>query len=144
MRIIECPWDLGWRNHWWPGQKPFEQAMSTKPRSQWREKWIKDEAWKTGTIGKFEEIPNSLHLFVWPCTWHVEVPGPGIEPLPVTKPLQWQHQILNPLCHKRTPKPTTSFCCMLIPYQVPPLLLLSLFCPYCHPQFSFYGNPSQL
>ena len=21
-------------------------------------------------------------FFIWPCSWHVEVPGPGIEPTP--------------------------------------------------------------
>ena len=43
------------------------------------------------------------HLF-WPCLWHVEVPGPGIESMPQQLPelLQWQHQTLNLLCHKGT------------------------------------------
>lgn len=36
--------------------------------------------------------------------WHVEVLVPGMEPMPPwrPKPLQWQYQILNPLCHKGT------------------------------------------
>ena len=32
-----------------------------------------------------------------PHPWHMEVPGPGIEPAPS----QRQYQILNPLCHSR-------------------------------------------
>ena len=41
----------------------------------------------------------------FPCPWYVEVPEPGIKPEPHhwTKLLQWQRQILNLLCHKRTP-----------------------------------------
>ena len=41
-----------------------------------------------------------LHL------WHMEVPVPGTEPMPLQWPklLQWQHWILNPLCHRRTPE----------------------------------------
>ena len=37
------------------------------------------------------------------CLQHVEVPGPGIKPMTKQwpKPLQWQHQILNPLCHRK-------------------------------------------
>ena len=38
--------------------------------------------------------------------WHVDIPGPVTEPLPQQWPklLKWQCQILNPLCHKTTPK----------------------------------------
>ena len=54
-------------------------------------------------------VPLFLFLF-WPCPWHVEIPGPGIGPTPQhqSEPLQQQHQILNPLSHKRTP---ISFSC---------------------------------
>ena len=47
-------------------------------------------------------ILSLIYLF-WPHPQHVEVPGPGIEPMPQQLPLQWQCQILNLLCHKRTP-----------------------------------------
>ena len=38
--------------------------------------------------------------------WHVEVPRPGIKPTPQQqpRPLQWHCQILNSLCHKKTPE----------------------------------------
>ena len=41
-----------------------------------------------------------------PCPWHVDVPRPGIEPMPQQwpEPQQWQRWILNPLCHQGTPK----------------------------------------
>ena len=43
--------------------------------------------------------------FSWPYLQHVEVPGPGIEPVPhqLPKLLQWQPQTLNPLCQKGAP-----------------------------------------
>ena len=57
-------------------------------------------------------------LFVWlvhwlagfgffqPRLWHVEVSGPGIQPMPQQwpKPLQWQCQILNPVSHRGIPR----------------------------------------
>ena len=45
-------------------------------------------------------------FFFLPCLQHAEVPGPGIKPMPQQqpKPLQWQHEILSPLCHKGTPE----------------------------------------
>ena len=44
-------------------------------------------------------------LLFWPHPWHVEVLRLGTEHLlqQQPKPLQWQHQILNPLCHRRIP-----------------------------------------
>ena len=41
----------------------------------------------------------------WQHPQHTDVPGPGIEPMPQQLPesLQWQHQIPNPLCSKKTP-----------------------------------------
>ena len=50
-------------------------------------------------------ITMSSIFFFWPSLWHVEIPKPGIKPLPwqPSKPLQRQHQILNLLHHKRTP-----------------------------------------
>lgn len=45
-----------------------------------------------------ESVCFGLHL------WHVDVPGPGIKPMPHqwSKPLQWQCWILNPPCHNGT------------------------------------------
>ena len=40
-----------------------------------------------------------VFVFFWPCSEHMEVPKPGIKPIPQ----QWQHWILNPLSHQRTP-----------------------------------------
>ena len=42
----------------------------------------------------------------WSCPWHMEVPGPWIKPMLLQRPEppQWQHWILNPLCHRRTLK----------------------------------------
>lgn len=42
-------------------------------------------------------------LFFWMCPWHVEFPGPRIEPSPWQrpKPRQWQRPVLNPLCATR-------------------------------------------
>ena len=45
----------------------------------------------------------SHRILFWPCPRHAEVPRPGIEPQQQLEPLQWQHQILNPLHHKGTP-----------------------------------------
>ena len=47
----------------------------------------------------------SIYLFR-PHLWHVEIPRPGIEPVPQQWPklLQWQCWILNPLQHQRNPK----------------------------------------
>ena len=42
-------------------------------------------------------LGNTLHFF-WPRPQHMEVPGPGIEPVPQ----QWQCWILSPLRCKRT------------------------------------------
>ena len=44
-------------------------------------------------------------FFSLPRLWHAEVPKPGVKPTPQQRPepLQWQCQILNPLCHKKTP-----------------------------------------
>ena len=41
----------------------------------------------------------------WPLWQHVEVPRPGVKPVPQQwlGLLQWQRQILNPLHHKGTP-----------------------------------------
>ena len=46
-----------------------------------------------------------MYLFFRPCAQHVEVPGPGIKPVPQQQPklLYWQCWILNPLCPKGTP-----------------------------------------
>ena len=39
-------------------------------------------------------------FWFWPCLWHAEVPGPGVEPVPQ----QWPWQVLYPLSHQGTPK----------------------------------------
>ena len=48
---------------------------------------------------------DALFLF-WPHPGHVDIPGPGIEPVLQQRPepLQWQCQTLNPLCYKRAPR----------------------------------------
>ena len=54
----------------------------------------------------FDSVSPSFSLFLfWPCLWHMEVLGPGIEPASQKwpKPQQWLHQILNPLSHQGTP-----------------------------------------
>ena len=50
-------------------------------------------------------IDGHLHSFYfWPCPQHIKVPGPEKETeTQWPKPLQWQHWIVNLLCHKRTP-----------------------------------------
>ena len=45
------------------------------------------------------ELRSRLFFFFWSHLQHMDVPRPGTEP----PSLQWQHWILNPLCHKRTP-----------------------------------------
>ena len=46
------------------------------------------------------------NIFFWLHLQHMKIPRPGIEPLPQQWPkaLQWQCWVLNPVCHKRTPK----------------------------------------
>ena len=38
-------------------------------------------------------------FFFWPHLWHADIPRPRIKPVPQ----QWQHQILNLLCHQGIP-----------------------------------------
>lgn len=48
--------------------------------------------------------PLFIYFFIlnfWPCSWHAEVLGPAIEPVPQ----QWQHQVFKLLSHQRTLKP---------------------------------------
>ena len=56
-------------------------------------------------------ISGLLCNFFWPLPQYVEVPGPGIEPVPQQphKPLWWQRQVLNSLCHKGTPYANSFF-----------------------------------
>ena len=53
----------------------------------------------------FSNLNFCLHL------WHVEVPGPGMEPTPQKQPepLQQQSQILNPLYHQGIPRQVLLF-----------------------------------
>ena len=46
-----------------------------------------------------------LYIYICSCPQHVEVPSLGSNPVSQQQPelLQWQHQILNLLCHKGTP-----------------------------------------
>ena len=55
-------------------------------------------------IAQFVKI--SLFIFFWLHPRQAEVLRPGIKPEPQgqPEPLQWQHQILNPLCHQGTPR----------------------------------------
>ena len=50
----------------------------------------------------FLRVENFNFFFFWPYPWHMEVPRPGIKPMPQQQPepLQWQHWILNALLHK--------------------------------------------
>ena len=78
-------------------------------------------------------------FFVWPCPRHMDVLVPGIKPTLQQQPtpLQWQHLILNPLCHKGAPFPgnlshhfpplsETEVCLFLTPLTPPqPLNLFS-------------------
>ena len=47
----------------------------------------------------------NMYMFFWPYLQHMEVPGPGIEPMPQKqpKPPRWQHWLLNTPHQKRTP-----------------------------------------
>ena len=56
-------------------------------------------------------LPLSLSLFFWLHLWHVEVPGPGIEPTPQQQPKlqQWQCWIPNLLSYKGAPFTVVSF-----------------------------------
>ena len=46
-----------------------------------------------------------LFLFFWLHPWHVEVPGPGVKPMPQQQleHWQWQCRILSLLQHQRSP-----------------------------------------
>ena len=63
-----------------------------------------------------ESLSVSYFFFFLPRPWHVEVPGPGIKPLPQQwpKPLQRQCQILDPLSSQDTP----SFCFVLFCWSI--------------------------
>ena len=43
-----------------------------------------------------------VYLFILSRSWHVEVPGLGVEPMPQQRPKPWLSQslILNPLHHQ--------------------------------------------
>lgn len=60
--------------------------------------------WKVFLFGFVVVVVVIFCLFLWgsfwPCLWHAEVPGPGMEP----EPQQWKHQVLNLLSHLGTPK----------------------------------------
>ena len=62
-------------------------------------------------LGSFLGLPLlrlaiCMGVCICPHPWLMEVPGPGIEPLPQHQPklLQWQCQILNLLRQRRTPR----------------------------------------
>ena len=49
-------------------------------------------------------VTTNLIFFFWPHPLHIKVSGAGMQPKPPQQPpklLQWWHQILNPLYHKR-------------------------------------------
>ena len=50
-------------------------------------------------------LQDFFFFFFWLCFQPVEIPGPGIEPVPwqLPEPLQWQHWILNQLRHTGMP-----------------------------------------
>ena len=83
--------------------------------------WAKDWIWATAatyichscdnakSLIYYVTVETTLVIFFffpfWPPLWHVEVPRPGIKPMPSQWPKlqQWQCQILNPLGHQGTP-----------------------------------------
>ena len=69
---------------------------------------------------------------------HVEVPGPGIKPMPqlYPEPQQWQCQSLNPLCHQGTPH-----CCFNFHFPKNIWCWASLHMPNCH-LYIFFGEVS--
>ena len=78
-----------------------------------------------------------LFLF-WPPPQHVEIPRPGIKLVPQQgpKPLQWQHLILNLLCHKGTPREAgfeSHFCWLFWLNYLHPQALQPTFTPYFPP-----------
>ena len=64
------------------------------------------DKFQSGKIAGLKGLGFFGLILFWLLPWHAEGPGPGIEPKPQQWPklLQWQHQILNWLCHKGTPK----------------------------------------
>ena len=108
-------------------------AIENKSRSSLLAKWVKDLAlsllwlgfdpwsWNFACCGcgsplqkksrrsGFHTFPDLFHFFLsfffWLHLQHVDVPGPGIEPVPQQWPksLQWQCWIPHPVCHKGTP-----------------------------------------
>ena len=58
-----------------------------------------------GTRDSCPYLPLMICLFFFFFLQHVEVPRPGIEPVPKQQPepLQWQYHILNLLSHTGTP-----------------------------------------
>ena len=73
--------------------------------THWKRPGIKPaSSWMLVRFVSAEPRWELLFCLVWflvlPPLLHVEVPRPEMEP----KLLQWQCQILNPLCHQRTPR----------------------------------------
>ena len=63
--------------------------------------WVYHHWTPTGTL-MWHYLKAVYTGFFWPCPWHVEVPGLGIEPEPQHWPelVQLQHWIFNPLRHR--------------------------------------------
>ena len=82
----------------------------------------------------FLESTYSFSFFFLPLSWHMEIPGQGIKPMPQQWPklVQWQHWILTLLCHKGTPGSTYSWinlsttCLQLFIWQWHILMCISL------------------
>ena len=72
----------------------------------WGQQTARVTALPLGVSEAVELVDNIIFSFFifWPCSQHVQVPGPGIKPVPQQwpEPQQSQHLILNLLCHKGT------------------------------------------
>ena len=68
----------------------YKQSKPSVNVGRMNEWWRND--YRRGQIIQIFTIPQTLphpflfFLFFWPCLWHVELPGPGIEPLTQQQP----------------------------------------------------------
>ena len=97
---------------WVPGSRPSVSLWWMNPEIPFKCKPHAQAPIFHLLLQDFASVKNDLlflspsPFFSRPHMWHSEVPMSGIKPEPQQwpKPLQWQHrQILNLLCHRRTP-----------------------------------------
>ena len=105
----------------WGGRpRPLEQPPWVTPSFgafiALHEDWI-CSGWTLGGHQNTESwcrLPIFFFFSFWLCPWHVDIPRPGMEAMPQQrpKPLERLYQILNQLCHRRTPRLSISskFC----------------------------------